>query len=534
MTPDRPAQSPLLSISGLSYGARFVGRLPAFLRTRLTAEDARATHAQALSQRHQRFLAFVQQTGFERADSVLGQLLAHAGVTFADLEELVSTLGLEGALLELFRHGVYVTVDEFKGRTPIVRGSLKIDAGPAAMRNPLARFHVAAQSGGSRSRAAPFLIDLSYIRACASVMMLHFEAVGISGCAKATWETPGAGSRFRLLKHCTFGDAPDAWFTPVDPKSVDPVFRWSERAMRFGGRLAGVRLPPATMATREDPMPVAEWMRGVLDRGGTPHLHAHPTAVVALSLAAVRSDIDLSGAFATLMGEPTTTARLQTVRESGITGLPRYGSIEAGPIGYACLNPSAVDDVHLVRDLHALIQPGEAGVDAGLPSEAILLTALHPAAPFAMLNFSMGDEAVVETADCDCPLSALGWTLKLHHVRSFEKFTAAGVTFDYREIVRLLEQTLPSQFGGGPADFQLIEDEDDHGEPTLALRVHPRVGELNEPAVCDAFYDALGSGSPVARVMQRALADSVELRIERGTPHLTRSGKFTHLHVRTG
>jgi hypothetical protein len=48
---------------------------------------------------------------------------------------LVRRDGLEDALRALYRAGVYLTVDEFKGRRPIVRGGQTIPARLDALRN---------------------------------------------------------------------------------------------------------------------------------------------------------------------------------------------------------------------------------------------------------------------------------------------------------------------------------------------------------------------------------------------------------------
>ena len=48
------------------------------------------------------------------------------------------------------------------------------------------------------------------------------------------------------------------------------------------------------------------------------------------------------------------------------------------------------------------------------------------------------------------------------------------------DIVELLENTIPSAFGGGSGDYQLIEEEDNNGQTRLTLLVHPNVSGLNE------------------------------------------------------
>ncbi len=526
-------RTPLGSPRGLLIGARFLARVPAFMRRRFTLDEARAIQAARLREREHRFLHFVERAVFARPTSVLSKLFEHAGVPFQDLRELVLRQGLDEALQRLFEAGVYMTSDEFKGRVPLVRGSLRLEVEPGSLRNPIAAFHVAARSGGSRSRAAPFLMDLAYIRACAVACALYLDAHGGSGWTKATWETPGAGSRFRLLKYSSFGERPVAWFTQVHPSDgLDPVFRWSDRALRWGGALAGVRVPRPVLASPEDPLPLARWARSVLDAGAEPHWFSFSSSVVRLATAAREAGIDLSGSHSTLAGEPITEARVATIRSAGIEPLPRYGTIEAGPIGYACRNPDVADHMHLVRDLHAIIQAGVGGPGAGLPGSAVLLTALHPAAPFCMINFSMGDQAVVDAGSCGCPLEGLGWQPRISHVRSFEKLTAGGVTFDDAEITRLLEETLPGRFGGSPTDYQLVEEESRRGDSVLVLRVHPRVGPVPDGEVLEALVSGLGIGSPVHRMMERHLRMAVDVRVERSAPLITRSSKIMHLHVR--
>jgi hypothetical protein len=45
--------------------------------------------------------------------------------------------GVEGALRILYRHGVYLTVDEFKGRRPATRGNATVAVNPDLLRNTL-------------------------------------------------------------------------------------------------------------------------------------------------------------------------------------------------------------------------------------------------------------------------------------------------------------------------------------------------------------------------------------------------------------
>ena len=168
-----------------------------------------------------------------------------------------------------------------------------------------------------------------------------------------------------------------------------------------------------------------------------------------LCQAAQQAGIDLHGAQFTTGGEPTTEARLATVREAGAVLVPRYGANEAGPLAFGCLVPADADEVHVLADLHAVVQPGEAGAGPGLPPQALLLTSLRPTARLMLLNVSSGDQGVLGERPCGCPMEGLGWTTHLRAIRSFEKLTAAGMTFADVHLVHVLEEVLPARFGEG-------------------------------------------------------------------------------------
>jgi len=86
--------------------------------------------------------------------------------------------GVEGALHSLFRHGVYLTVDEFKGRQPVVRGSTTMAMDPGQLRNPWSAIHAPVRSSGSRGPGNEFSIDLAFVREHAVNMNLVLNARG--------------------------------------------------------------------------------------------------------------------------------------------------------------------------------------------------------------------------------------------------------------------------------------------------------------------------------------------------------------------
>jgi hypothetical protein len=524
-----------MNIHTLAMGASFFGRLPFLLRRPLTLEESQRILRERLAKRETMFLEKLRRTIFEHEPSPYRPLLRRAGCEFGDIENGVRRDGIEATLRTLFRNGVYLTVDEFKGRQPAVRGELRVEVNPDLLRNPCAASHMPLASGGSRSGGTPVLMDLSFIRGCAVNTQLYLRARSGDNWRKATWEVPGAGARFRLIKYACYGEPPVRWFSQVAPDApdLDPVFRWNTRALYWSSRMAGVPLPGPIHAPLADARPVAAWLQEELRAGRTPHLFTFPSSAVAACRAATEHGLDIAGAQFTLGGEPITAARLASVSKVGGQALPRYGSIECGPIGYGCLAPSDSDDVHLLADLHALIQAGDNA--SGLLTEALLITALHPQSAFVMLNVSMGDQAILEPRSCDCPLEQLGWTTHLRGIGSYEKLTGGGMTFSGTDVVRILEQVLPSRFGGLPTDYQLVEEEDDAGHSRVRLLVSPRVGpDVNTTAVADVFLSALGDGQVTNRLMERMWRESKLFAVERQAPYITRAGKVLHFHLLRG
>jgi hypothetical protein len=149
-----------------------------------------------------------------------------------------------------------------------------------------------------------------------------------------------------------------------------------------------------------------------------------------------------------------------------------------------------------------------------------------------LLNVSMGDRAALGPRACGCPLERLGWTVHLRDIRSFEKLTGQGITFLDTDVVRVLEEVLPERFGGAPTDYQLVEEEEEGGEPVLRLLVHPDVGPFDPSAVAEVFLSALGTGDGGEWMMAQIWRDSGTLRVERRLPLRTVSGKIHHLVAR--
>ena len=518
-------------LSDLRSGARLVARLPSFLRRPIGADEARRELTRRLATRGGTFLEFVRRTVYVSATSPYARLLRHAGCAYADLEHLVRTDGVEGALRRLLAAGVYFTVSEFRGDHPVRRGGLAIEVNPRQLRNPLVGCDLPMQSGGSRSAGTRVGWSLDFVRDRAVNLCLAEAARGLTRRRYAVWSAPGSGAMAHLLDICTRGGAPDRWYSPVDPASSElpAQYGWSTRLLHAAGRFGGRPLPMPVHVPILAPGPIVDWLGGALGGGEVPYLHTRPSAVLRICEAAARRGVGLEGTEVAVGGEPITAARAAAMRRAGLRILPRYAAVEAGLIGDGCLAPRGSDDVHVLHDLIAVVQPA-ASERGALPGAALLVSSLRPTAPLILLNVSMGDVGVLDSTSCACPLAALGWTTRLRSIRSIEKLTGEGMTFHDTEVVRILDEILPARFGGGPGDYQLVEDERPDGRSRLRLLVHPDVGPVDSGAVTETFLSSLGASGGAGGVMTLVWRAAGLLEVERSAPQTTPAGKVLHVH----
>lgn len=515
-------------------GLRLFWGLQIFLRRPLRLEEAQTVLRDRLTHRERDFLQIARTFVYEAPLSPYRQLLGLIGCEYGDVERLVAAEGVEGALASLMRHGVYLTNAEFKGRQPVVRGSTTFEIDLDRLRNPHATIYATGATSGSRGPGTTIVVDLASIRNNAVNQFLLDQARGVHQAVTGYWGVPGGSALRAVLRYCAYGARVDRWYAQVDPSApgLHPRYRWSARVVRLASLLARHPLPYPQTVSIEQPLPIARWMAQTLRAGQVPHLRASASSAVRICQAALGAGLDLRGAQFTANSEPTTAARLALIRSSGAEAVPNYSSSETGsPIGYGCLHPTEPDDYHFMSDLNAVIQPGPSSRAPDLPPQALLYSSLRLTAGMVLLNVSIGDQGVIEQRSCNCPLESLGWTTHVHTVRSFEKLTAGGMTFADADIVRVLETVLPARFGGGPTDYQLVEEATPDGQAALTLVVHPSLGALDKGVVREAFLEAISTGSGVERIMGLTWRAEGLLQVERRAPFATASGKIHHVHL---
>jgi hypothetical protein len=96
--------------------------------------------------------------------------------------------------------------------------------------------------------------------------------------------------------------------------------------------------------------------------------------------------------------------------------------------------------------------------------------------------------------------------------------------------VRLVEELLPRRFGGGPTDYQLVEDRSGPLSRVVIV-VSPRVGSLDASAVREAALDALAEGGPGPTLMANSWRAAGLPHVERREPYATGRPKILPVHV---
>jgi hypothetical protein len=510
--------------------AAMIGRLtrdlPAFLRERMTPDRARAIVTRRLETRGERFLRMMERVVYGHPASPYRWLLRTAGCEPGDLRALVAREGVEGALAELAAEGVHLTSDEFKCRRPIVRGSARLVPVEEDFDNPAVLPHFERWTSGSRSRGTTVKMSLSYVAEAAANHALALDAHGLAEADHAVWLT---GPFIYLLTFAKLGRPPLAWFHPLRPL---PWKAWAVgRYVQGLGRLLSCPLPGPTWIDLQAPERLVTWLAARLAEGHNVCVTTYASSAVRVAVAARERGVSLKGVHFLTLGEPFTEAKQRAVEAAGALGVVRYGFVEITLDACACPDRRSADDQHLFSDGLAVIQaPDPAGV-SGLAVGRFRFTTLLANAPKILLNVENGDFGILERRPCHCALGALGLRDHISQVRSHEKLTSEGMTFVATDLARVLEEVLPTRFGGSGADYQVLEEEAGQGLVRLYLLVHPRIEGVDPAAVKRVFLEELARGGHLERYMASMWERAETVEVRRHAPQPTGSGKVLFFHV---
>ncbi len=510
--------------------ARLTRDVPRYVRATESLDEARSRIRLRLQQRGPRLLAVTRRAIFEYPASPYLPLLQHAGCEYGDLVQLVEREGVEGALSQLAARGVYVTFDETTGRREVVRGSFRHTFTDSDFNNPLAAPHFTSQTGGSSGRAKPLRQSLEFGYEIGSDFAVTLDAHGVQQPAFVFWMTAPI---FWLLMVSRLGHRTVGWFYPLQqsPWWFAAGARYLAALVRFGGGC----LPLPQYHDLAEAAEMARWLSGRLQHERPIVLCCPVSSSVRVALAAQEAGLSLDGLVVIAMGEPTTEERRRHLEAAGARVMTRYSTMEAGPIAAGCAAPTSADDGHVFLDRFALIDrpyaPANTNADAPVPS--LLVTGLGQHDIKMLWNAELGDygRREVRAPDC-CGLGSLGLTTHLSEIRSFEKLSGEGVSFARSQIEQIIEQVLPSRFGGTALDYQLVEEAGPDGNLRLALYVAPACGQLDAEQLRAVFLAALAAGTAADRYQAALLERAHSLTIRRERPHVTAGGKMLPFHVR--
>jgi hypothetical protein len=516
------------------YG-RFLARLPGFLRHPISLDEARAVLRRRLDERESSFLRLLERGVFGHPRSPYLPLLRGAGCTLSDVREMVRTRGLEESLRALREAGVFVTFEEFKGREPIRRHGVVRAVEAHDFDNPHLRRAYQTETGGSTGSATRIDTDLDHLAAQVAYQVVGYHAHGVLHAPTAIWRgvLPDGSGLNNLLRSAGCGHTVHRWFSHVSSRDLRQSlkYRLATHAAVLAGRMAGCPLPWPEPVPTDQAIVVARWAAETLRRHGVCLVLTAVSRAVRVCLAAEDAGLDLSGAVFLVGGEPPTPAKVRVINRVGARHFPTYSLTEAGRIGFGCSQPADANDLHFLRDAFGLIQHPTRVPGSTMTVPAFSLTTLLPTAPKILVNVETDDYGVVEERACGCPLHACGFTQHLREIHSFRKLTGEGVTLVGSEMLHILEEVLPSRFGGSPLDYQLIEEEAEDGLTRVSLVISPRVSLPDDATVIRTVLEALGQGSVAADQVRVIWGQSGTLRIKRMEPILTGRGKLLPLQL---
>jgi hypothetical protein len=514
---------------------RFGWGLRGFLRSQITLDQARQTIKQRFRERQNNFLTLIRKAIYENNNSPYLKLLKLAGCEYGDIEKMTMSDGIESSLERLRKAGVYVSLEEFKGKKEVVRSGKAFQFREREFDNPNILSHFETRSGATRSVGTRTIYDFDSLSSYwATYMVPYLDAFGIFDIPYALWYAinPGFGP-FLLLAFSKAGKPPSKWFSPLGKKSSMRLLRHKllTQYIVYCGRLFRAKWPKPEYVNFDDAWKVANWMAdAVRERGGC-CLNTYTNSAVRVCHAAKERGFDINGAKFLVGGEPVTGAKRAEIEATGATACPYYGFTEGGFVGAACSNPNEADDIHLFEDSFALILHTRQVIHAGISVDAFLFTSLLPSTAKVLLNVEIGDYGVIETRSCGCKFDELGFNKHIYHIRSFDKLTGEGVSLVGTDLVRIIEEVLPTKFGGSSIDYQILEEEDERRQTRLSIIVSPSVGTIDEDELIKTILIELQKGGTSEKNAAEMWFQAEALRVRREEPRTTVRGKLLPLHI---
>jgi hypothetical protein len=508
-----------------------------FLSEPVTIEQAEKKLGALLHGRAEKFLELARTRIYARPGSPYLKLLKFAGCEYADMETHVRRHGLEATLEELASQGVYLTADESKGKKEVVRGTQSFRVSPGDLENLHSSPGFVIESSGTSNQPLRTATSLEQLADWMLIHCIFFAAHDLFSYSHAAYEAilPSGGGVRIVLSNAKLGIRTARWFAREIPHNT-VLGGWYHYLITHlivvAGRRFGSGLPRPEFLRAEDVDRIVSWVAEERKRGKLCCITTAASNAVRIARVAWETGASLEGTKFVASGEPLTVSKRDLIERAGATAIPMYGSEDIwAMIGYGCANPVYPDELHVNQQALALVEhPTPLSYD-GVAIRPLLYTSLHPLSPRFFLNVASGDYATLVKRDCGCALERIGLTTHIHRVRSYEKFTSEGMNYFYGDLFELVEKTLPSEFGGGPGDYQLVEEEDDNRQTRLTLLVHPRAGNLDEERLIARLKETLAQGTKGSRFVAGVWQRAGTFRVRRQAPYSSPRGKILPLHI---
>ncbi|MBI5575773.1 MAG: hypothetical protein HY896_05360 [Deltaproteobacteria bacterium] len=494
---------------------------------------------EGVEKREKNFLSMLEKCVFRNPRSPYKALLDHAGYSFGDIESMVGEKGLEETLKKLHSDGVYLTIQEYKGRIPAVRGNRTFRFKETDFNNASLSSGLDTQTGGTTGRSTKVKVPLEYILQN-TVYGIHASRLyDIPGRKAIVWLPilPALEGFFFNLRFGVAGNTPVKWYSQVDGRNMKPSMedRLKTATTIRMSRLYGIRLPKPEFVDIGSTHTIAQWMDGNLKGGPGYAVVTYASSAFRLVMEAKKRGLNLGKTVFWLMGEPLTEKKRDLIESYGCRAYTLYGCNELMLIGHACLNSGEVDDIHVCRDKLAVIQHARDVEHSNVKVDAFLFTTLMEISSKIFINTEIGDYGVLHRKPCGCPFEELGYVEHIHTIRSFEKLTAEGMTFTGSNLVYLVEELLPKKFGGDLTNYQFLEAEDASGFTRLYILVSPEIADFDEKALRETIFEGLFHGHDPeyvgARVMKDVWTRTNTIQVRRVNPIATRRGKVMPLFI---
>jgi hypothetical protein len=492
----------------------------------------------AIATRASRFLDIVERHVYGRPRNPYRKLLTHAGCELGDLRILVSREGLEAALRTLAREGVYLSTTEIKGKVPVERSTVTFTLAPDDLRLAAAGFH--SHSSGTSNRPQQGTSSFDWMARQATAAGAFVLAHRLESHRHSAYEPilPGVAGVMYMVMLARLGIPCERWFAraiPFRSRLEHAYCLVTARELSFVGTRFGPGFGAPETVSDDRLDAIVGWIAGSRAEGRPTCVRTVASNSARIAREALRLGTSLEGVTFLSSGEPMTEAKRKVIEEAGGRTTVMYG-FDPGSVWVAqgCPNRMHTDEMHVSLNTLAAIERPDPAPLGGEQVHPLLYTTLYESAGRLLINAESGDFARLEERDCGCVMQQLGLTLHIHHVRSYEKLTSEGLNYPVDDLTEIIESRLPAAFGGGPCDYQLIEEEASDGRSRLTLRVHPAVGPIDEARVLERLTEELGRAGRAQSFMTGVWRDAGTLSIERKPPRASPRGKTLPVHFAIG